>query len=74
MNPAALGWADKAISVDLKGFAADWRDAPIPVLDAVTLMALRKPRDERIGFIVPVVRYVVERKIYCGGGKITGIM
>ncbi len=66
-DPAALGWADKAISAYLKGFEADWRDA-YPGVNAVTLMALTKPRDERIGLIAPVVRYAVQRKIDRGGG------
>lgn len=64
---AAAGWADMAIDAYLKGFEADWRDA-FPGVNAVTLMALTAPDDERISRIAPVVRYAVQRKIERGVG------
>ncbi|MGA8172407.1 MAG: TRAFs-binding domain-containing protein [Methylocystis sp.] len=64
---AASGWADKAISVYLTGFEADWRDA-YPGVNALTLMALTKPADPRIARLAPTVRYAVERKIARGAG------
>ncbi len=64
---AAAGWADMAIEAYLRGFEADWRDA-FPGVNAVTLMALTSPDDERIGRIAPVVRYAVQRKIERGAG------
>lgn len=62
---AAPAWADKAINAYLKGFEADWRDA-YPGINALTLMALTDPEDERIAKLAPVVRYAVERKIARG--------
>ena len=62
---AAPAWAEKAINAYLKGFEADWRDA-YPGINAVTLMALTDPEDERIAKLAPVVRYAVERKIARG--------
>ncbi|HEU0079678.1 MAG TPA: TRAFs-binding domain-containing protein, partial [Longimicrobiaceae bacterium] len=55
----------KAVEAYLKGFEADWRDA-YPGVNAVTLMELREPRDERQAELLPVVRYAVERKIAKG--------
>ena len=66
-DPAAPGWAEKAIDAYLKGFEADWRDA-YPGVNAVTLIALTKPDDPRIARIAPVVRYSVEQKITRGAG------
>ncbi|MEN8259439.1 MAG: TRAFs-binding domain-containing protein [Pseudomonadota bacterium] len=63
---AAKGLLSKAIDAYLKGFEADWRDA-YPGINAVTLMELREPPDERRLDIIPVVRYAVERRI--AGGK-----
>ncbi len=63
---AASGWAEKAIEAYLKGFEVDWRDA-YPGVNAVTLIALTDPEDERITRLAPVVRYAVERKIERGG-------
>jgi hypothetical protein len=64
---AAAGWADKAISVYLEGFEADWRDA-YPGVNALTLMALTRPDDPRIARLTPTVRFAVERKIARGAG------
>jgi hypothetical protein len=48
-----------------KGFEADWRDA-YPGVNAVTLMELMEPPDQRRLALLPVVRYAVERKIAAG--------
>jgi tetratricopeptide (TPR) repeat protein len=61
----AAGYLDKAIKMYLQGFQADWRDA-YPGVNAVTLMELRNPPDERRKELVPVVRYAVQRKIEKG--------
>jgi tetratricopeptide (TPR) repeat protein len=61
----ANGYLDKAIDMYLKGFQADWRDA-YPGINAVTLMELRNPPDERRKELVPVVRYAVQRKMEKG--------
>jgi tetratricopeptide (TPR) repeat protein len=58
----ASGYLDKAIKLYLQGFEADWRDA-YPGINAVTLMELRTPPDDRRKELVPVVRYAVQRKI-----------
>lgn len=56
---------DKAIDAYLKGFQADWRDA-YPGINAVTLMELKDPPDERRTQLVQVVSYAVERRIASG--------
>jgi len=61
----AKGYLDKAIAMYLRGFEADWRDA-YPGINAVTLMELHNPPDERRKELVPVVRYAVQRKIEKG--------
>jgi tetratricopeptide (TPR) repeat protein len=61
----AKGYLDKAIKTYLQGFESDWRDA-YPGINAVTLMELRNPPDERAKQLVPVVRYGVQRKIERG--------
>jgi len=61
----AQGYLDKAIDAYLAGFETDWRDA-YPGLNAITLMEIRDPPDERRLPILPVVRYSVERKISNG--------
>jgi tetratricopeptide (TPR) repeat protein len=58
----ASSYLDKAIKLYLQGFEADWRDA-YPGINAVTLMELRTPPDDRCKELVPVVRYAVQRKI-----------
>jgi tetratricopeptide (TPR) repeat protein len=58
----AKGHIDKAIKMYLQGFEADWRDA-YPGINAITLMELRNPPDDRRKELVPVVRYAVQRKI-----------
>jgi len=52
----AAGHLTKAIDVYLTGFEADWRDA-YPGINALTLMHLADPPDERRHEIAPVVRY-----------------
>jgi hypothetical protein len=61
----ARGLLDKAIEAYLAGFQTDWRDA-YPGVNAATLMTLRTPPDTRLGQLIPVVRYAVERKIASG--------
>ncbi len=58
----AAGLLDKAIDTYLKGFEADFRDA-YPGINAVTLMDIRNPPDERRHELLPVVRYAVTRKM-----------
>lgn len=61
----AAGLLNKAIDAYLKGFETDWRDA-YPGVNAVTLMELRDPPDERRGELLPVVTYSVKRRIETG--------
>jgi tetratricopeptide (TPR) repeat protein len=61
----AKGYLDKAIKMYLQGFEADWRDS-YPGINAITLMELRNPPDDRRKELVPVVRYAVQRKIEKG--------
>ena len=58
----AAGYLNKAIDAYLKGFETDWRDA-YPGINAVTLMEIKNPPDERRKQILPVVRYSAERRI-----------
>jgi hypothetical protein len=64
-DPLARGLLDKAIDAYLKGFEADWRDA-YQGINAVTLMELKDPPDERRKQLVQVVRYAVERRLASG--------
>jgi hypothetical protein len=64
-NLMAKEYLAQAIEAYLSGFEADWRDA-YPGVNAVTLMELRDPPDERRIKILPVVKYAVERKIAKG--------
>jgi tetratricopeptide (TPR) repeat protein len=61
----AKGCLEKAIRMYLQGFEADWRDA-YPGINAITLMELRNPPDDRRKELIPVVRYAVQRKIEKG--------
>lgn len=61
----ARGFLDRAIATYLRGFEADWRDA-YPGVNAVTLMELKNPPDERRLSLLPVVAYAVERRIAAG--------
>jgi len=61
----AQGYLEKAVEVYLSGFETDWRDA-YPGVNAVTLMELKEPPDERRLAILPVVSYAAERKIARG--------
>ncbi len=61
----AAGLLKKAIDAYRVGFESDWRDA-YPGINAVTLMELRDPPDERRLEMLPVVRYAVARKIAKG--------
>jgi tetratricopeptide (TPR) repeat protein len=63
---AAAGLLDQAIDTYARGFQADWRDA-YPGINAVTLMTLRNPPDQRRDPMLPVVSYAVEQRI--AGGK-----
>lgn len=59
---AAIGLLEKAIDAYLQGFEADWRDA-YPGVNALTLMEIRDPADQRCQQIFPIVTYAVERRI-----------
>ena len=61
----ARGLLDRAIDAYLDGFQSDWRDA-YPGVNAATLMTIHTPPDARLGGLLPVVRYAVERKIASG--------
>ena len=61
----ANGLIQKAIEAYLRGFETDWRDA-YPGINAVTLMELQDPPDDRRHKIIPVVTYAVERRIATG--------
>lgn len=55
-------YLDKAIVYYMEGFEADWRDA-YPGINAITLMEMKNPIDQRQSKILPVVRYAVERRL-----------
>jgi|SRR5436190_5312870 len=61
----ARGEINKAIETYLKGFESDWRDA-YPGVNAVTLMELRDPPDNRQRELIPIVTYAVKRRIASG--------
>jgi hypothetical protein len=61
----AHGYLKKAVDAYLSGFEADWRDA-YPGINAVTLMEIGEPPDERREKILPVVTYSVQRRIAAG--------
>ena len=62
---AARGYLEKAIETYLKGFKADFRDA-YPGINAVTLMELKEPPDQRRENLIPVVRFAVEQRVANG--------
>ena len=55
----AKGLLDKAIDSYLRGFESDWRDA-YPGINAITLMEIKTPPDERRKKLIPVVGFSVE--------------
>ena len=59
------GLLDKSIDTYLKGFHSDWRDA-YPGMNAITLMELKEPPDERQKELIPVVAYSIKRHIESG--------
>lgn len=61
----ARGFLDKAISAYLKGFEIDWRDV-YPGINAVTLMEVKTPKDNRQASLLPVLLYSNERRIKQG--------
>lgn len=61
----ARGFLDEAIDAYLRGFQADWRDA-YPGINALTLMDIRDPHDDRSREIHPVVKYSVTRRLASG--------
>ena len=61
----ARGFLDEAIDAYLRGFQTDWRDA-YPGINALTLMELRDPDDDRGREILPVVKYSVTRRFASG--------
>jgi hypothetical protein len=64
-NHFARGLLARAIEAYLHGFETDWRDA-YPGINAITLMEIADPPDDRRTQILPVVVYAVERKIAAG--------
>ena len=56
------GLLNRSIDAYLKGFEIDWRDA-YPGINALTLMEINNPMDERIKKIFPVVKYSLERRL-----------
>lgn len=61
----ARGLLRKAIDAYLQGFEADWRDA-YPGVNAVTLMEVCEPPDDRRHRLVPIVTHAVDRRIAAG--------
>lgn len=61
----AHGMLRKAIDAYARGFQADWRDA-YPGINAVTLMEIADPPDERRIDLIPVVAYAATRRIEDG--------
>lgn len=61
-NLKAEAYLNKAIETYLAGFEADWRDA-YPGINAVTLMEMKNPVDERQRDLLPVVKYSVQRRL-----------
>ncbi len=59
---AAAGFLRKAIEAYVDGFETDWRDA-YPGVNAVTLMEMTAPPDERQAALLPVVRYATIRRV-----------
>ncbi len=55
----------RAIETYLAGFEADWRDA-YPGINAITLMELADPPDDRRTAIAPVVEYSARRRVDAG--------
>jgi hypothetical protein len=58
----AAGWLEKAIQAYLTGFEADWRDA-YPGINALTLMDLKDPADQRSIEIMPIVKYSLFQRL-----------
>jgi MAP3K TRAFs-binding domain len=61
----ARGFLDEAIDAYLSGFQTDWRDA-YPGINALTLMEIRDPHDDRGREILPIVKYSVTRRLASG--------
>jgi hypothetical protein len=53
---------EQAIETYSKGFSMDSRDA-FPGINAISLMAIKDPPDERMNSLLPVVRFAVEQKM-----------
>ncbi|QIS19949.1 TRAFs-binding domain-containing protein [Nocardia terpenica] len=64
-SPRGRGLLNKAIATYQRGFETDWRD-PYPGINAVHLIWLTDPRDERLGELMPVVEYSTRRRIAGG--------
>jgi tetratricopeptide (TPR) repeat protein len=58
----ARGWLRKAIETYLAGYKADIRDA-YPGVNAVTLMEMDEPVDQRQAELLPVVRFAVKQRL-----------
>ena len=64
----ARRFLDEAIDAYLSGFQTDWRDA-YPGINALTLMEIRDPYDDRSREILPVVTYSVTRRLTSGNAN-----
>jgi len=53
---------DQAIETYNKGFSMDWRNA-FPGINAVSLMEIKNPPDERKNNLLPIVKFAVEQKM-----------
>jgi len=53
---------DQAIDTYHKGFSMDWRDA-FPGINALSLMEIKDPPDDRMNSLLPVVKFAVEQKM-----------
>jgi hypothetical protein len=58
----AQGFLRKAVATYLEGFETDWRDA-YPGWNAVELMSLCEPPDQRLYELMPVITYSVRRRL-----------
>lgn len=57
----AIGFLKQAVETYVEGFEADWRDA-YPGINALTLMELCDPPDERFATYLPLVHFAVEQR------------
>lgn len=61
-SAAAPALLQKAIDAYVAGFEADWRDA-YPGVNAVTLLEIQSPGQDRVAELLPVVKYAAVRRL-----------